>query len=66
MKRDENDKKDLVFAISISLLYLIACIAGIMIKDTAGSILVGSTIILTPILLWVAACRTYERNNGIH
>ena len=66
MKRDENDKKDLIFAISISLLYLIACIAGVMIKEVAGSILVGSTIILAPVLLWVAACRTYDRNNGIH
>ena len=44
MKRDENDKKDLVFALSISLLYLMACIAGVMIKDVAGSILVGSTV----------------------
>lgn len=65
MKRDENDRKDLIFALSLSILYIIACIAGVMIKDVVGSILTGLTIILAPILLWISTCRTFERNNGI-
>ena len=65
MKRDENDRKDLVFALSLSILYIIACISGVIIKDVVGAILSGLTIILAPILLWILVCRTYERNNGI-